>query len=59
MIYINRGLINILIIIITNSDSENNSIFTNNVVNSSVGEHPVNLSYFLNNEGANIYVTWY
>ena len=41
------------------SDSENNSIVTNNVVNSSIGENRVNLSNFLNNEFVNIHMAWY
>ncbi|KAG4102362.1 hypothetical protein H8356DRAFT_1358339 [Neocallimastix lanati (nom. inval.)] len=35
-------------------DSENNSIITNNVVSSSIGENRINLSNFLNNEDADI-----
>jgi uncharacterized protein (DUF2062 family) len=34
-------------------------IFTNNVVNRSIGENRYNESNFLNNECANIYETWY
>jgi len=41
---------------INSSDSKNNGILTNNVVNSSIGENLVNLSNFLNNECVNIYV---
>jgi len=41
------------------SDSENNSIVTYCVVNSSIGKNRVNLSYFQNNECVNIYVTRY
>ena len=40
------------------SDIENNSMVTNNVVNSSIGGYRANLSNFLNNEYENIYVTW-
>jgi len=40
------------------SNSEYNSIVTNNVVNSSIGGYRANLSNFLNNEYENIYVTW-
>jgi len=42
---------------INNNDSDNNSIVTNNLVNSSIGENHVNLSNFLNNKCVNIYVT--
>jgi len=39
------------------SDSENYNIVTSNLVNSSIGENPGNLSNFLNNECVNI--SWY
>jgi len=41
------------------SDSENNGIFTYNVVNKLIGENRVNINNFLNNECVNIYVTGY
>ena len=41
------------------SDIENNSMVTNIVVNSSIGENRVNFNNSLNNECINIYVTWY
>jgi len=43
----------------TISDSENNSIVTNNVVNRSIGENRVNISNFLSNECVNKCVMWY
>jgi len=48
-----------VLIIIYSIDSENNSIITNNVVNSLIGENHVNISNFLYNECVNVYVTWY
>jgi len=42
----------ILILVI----SENNSIFTNNMMNKSIGDNDINISNFLNNEGVNRYV---
>ena len=36
------------------SDSENNSIVTNDIVNRSICENRVNISNFLNNEYVNI-----
>jgi len=41
------------------SDSENNSIIANNVVNRSIGENRVNINNFLNNKCVNIYMTLY
>jgi len=38
------------------SDSENNSIVTNNIVNKSISENRVNINNFLNNECINIYM---
>jgi len=41
------------------SNSENNSIVTNNIVNRSIGENSIHINSFLNNEDVNIYVTRY